>query len=169
MPSISEKLTSGIYGPDETITNYSAIDENYIIRLEDILGTALPSDYRDFLLEFPFVGLCFESERDLPIAVQAIDSSPGAPDGIYEVSYLFSRSNNKTVDLISINSNKNSDLSEYLIFANTSLAAVYGMGIAPNNYGHIFYISWDDGEFDYPLIARSFTEFVDRLIIYELR
>ena len=168
MSAIAEKLTPDTYRPlSEEGLGYSA-DPLYIDRIHDLLGCDLPGDYLEFLRRYPATGLCHDYITDDSAYVEGIESYPGAPRALYSMDIIFGQSDIDTSDLIwNIENSDKSDEKLVWIARNTG-PQTFGMMLEKDRYGFIYCFDWDMESGNEPLVARSFSDFIDRIVFLSL-
>ena len=122
----------------------------------------LPLDYIEFLEAYPNTGI-FDEE----VACKGIESSECAPDGIYPITMLFATCDKESYDLIGLN-NMDSDLPAYLLLIGDDVGGNYFcMDLREKEIGNIYFLDHEiPMESGLVLLASSFSDFVDRLLIY---
>ena len=165
MTVVARKLTADIYRPLSAGDLGASIDPFYLDRLEGVVDCKLPDDYVEFLRMFPRSGLCHDYVNDRPTGINGIECSSVEPDGTYEIEIILSQSKLDTCDLIWTMENSNEPRNEILWIANTGGSQAFGMRLREDKFGSIYYFDWDIEGGQEPLVAMSFTDFIERLII----
>jgi hypothetical protein len=165
MSAVVEKLTIDIYRPLPVDDLEHSIDPFYVDRLEGLVGCKLPADYVEFLMTFPRSGFCHDYKSDRPAGISGIESAISAPSSVYAIGVIFAQSEVDSCDLIWNTENSNESKSDVVWIADTGGSQVFGMMLTEKDFGRIYYFDWDIEKGEEPLVAESFSDFIDRLII----
>ena len=167
MSSIAEKLTADTYRPLSEEGSAYSTDPSYLDRVQELLGCELPGDYLEFLRKYPEAGLCHNYVTDDPAYVEGIEAYPGAPRALYSMDFIFCQSGIDTSDLIW--NIENSEANEKIVWvARNTGPQTYGMILEKDRYGFIYCFDWDIESGKEPLVAQSFSDFVDRIVFLNL-
>ena len=139
-----------------------AIDENYVEKTEAAIGCTLPPDYAWFLRNYPRTGRVCNFLNDTLAMIKGIDSYLGAPDGMYPVNYIMAQSKYDTYDLLASYNISRYEYPHCLEIAETGTSSPIRMLLCKNKFGVIEYMEWDENP-NYPVLANSFTDFIERL------
>lgn len=125
------------------------------------LKSELPLDYLQFLCEYPNTGI-FETE----VACAGALPAPCAPDNIYPITLLYARCSDAVHDLMQLRSNQyDLPLSDVLIGVDDG-GNDFVLDLSSQHFGQIYFIFSEEGyERGRYLVAESFSDFVDRLVL----
>lgn len=133
-------------------------------KLTAIVGGNIPSDYLQFLTDFPCTGTF-----DADVNCLGLEPSPWAPDGLYSTLLFFAACSKKSEDLIFMRENPlgswDFDFSSMLVIADSSGGNYFCLSLKPETYGKVYFWDHDHSETETGLylLANDFTSFVERL------
>jgi SMI1 / KNR4 family (SUKH-1) len=166
MRPISEILTRQLYIRLSEDQLSAVVDKQYVEKVEAVIGCKLPEDYAEFLRDYPYTGLLNvrEEEGFRDTVIHGIDSWDGARNSLYPSGAIFAQSTIETSDLLYWSKAIRPEHKTWLIIADTDIGATYNMSISRENFGKIYYSPSDIVSGEEPLIALSFTDFINRII-----
>ncbi|PYP92337.1 MAG: hypothetical protein DMG65_04475 [Candidatus Angelobacter sp. Gp1-AA117] len=155
--SIATRLRELKYEPLSDPSKSSPLDRE---KIAEVVPYPLPSDYLQFLEEFPVTG-AFPCMVD----VYGIQPGPGAPDAIYPEPGLFAAPSGASEGLLEINKKLvNGDAPEItpdmLAIGDDAFGNLYLLKMGEPG-GQIYF--WDHEQGGLSLVANSFTDFISRM------
>jgi hypothetical protein len=142
-------------------------DARAFANLAEAVGHPIPSDYLDFLAEFPDTGV-FDAEGG--VVVEGIERLSGNHDGWHSIHMLYAGCSDEYYDLLAIAKRPqyDGDTPRYLLrIGENSFGNGYCLDLRPETLGKVFF--WDHehsaDESGLYLVAHDFMSFVNGLEI----
>lgn len=129
----------------------------------DLVGTSLPTEYLEFLREYPVTGafgVCVDCLGITPSAV--------APDSFYDVGTLFGYCSIESQNVVELRRNPMGAWDfgpEFLAIGGNPFGNVFCLKLAGNDIGAVYYWEHDHGEGEECMfmVAPNFANFIERL------
>lgn len=150
MSAISHKLNELGYKP---FGDASEHDTETWAKLPELVGRDIPSDYLQFLKDFPGTGI-FGTD----IVCKGQESAPCATDKLYSISLLYASSSRPAHDVLKLHLMSSEIPNHLLVIGDNDGGDYFCLDLERASFGRVYYFFQE--ERGLYLLARNFSEFI---------
>jgi hypothetical protein len=130
-----------------------------IAHIKASLGQPIPTEYVQFLNNFPDTGI-FEQQ----VECLGLSAAPCAPDRIYPITLLYAACSDKRYDILQVRANQYEIPLSYLLFGEDAGGNLFFISLDEKSFGKVYFLyaeeSIDLGSY---LLADNFSSFIRSL------
>ncbi|WP_112076644.1 SMI1/KNR4 family protein [Herbaspirillum rubrisubalbicans] len=156
MSAISIKLKDIAYRPFKEVNDS---DSKTLTKLSEVVGYPVPSDYLEFLKEFPNTGIF-----DADIVCSGIECAPCAADGLYPISLLYASCSDARYDLLNFRKVSWELPAHFLVIGDDIGGNYFCLDLRMESLGKVYFLFHEEGvEAGLYFLANDFSSFINSL------